>query len=292
MKVAYTSFSSTSERLVNRIQGVQYGLRKICKDLGYEWNSSKENDIVFFEIGDLGSMCIGHKQILKSLYLIKHSKRTILIVDDYFMGIRNHYSKFLEKPFGFLFLNQETLATKKQMMLFIEDVLKKNYDIIYNQYLDKHVQKFDDISKNQFIFDYSFANDYLNLYVQNKERKVVSSSYRSENNDSRFIVCQKMPELECFKLICENRICYMKNYGKDLDYWVRNRFSQAYQANALVVGLERSIFGKSYVVSPEKALSMTDDEFEEAVNSQKEDFLKNTKSYEEVKEGLREFLNE
>ena len=290
MNVYYTSFSSTSVKLPDRIQGVQYAIRKICKDIGYSWNSSIKNDIVFFEIGDLSSICISHKQIVKSLKLIENADRIILVVDDYFLGKSNQYEKFMKNINGFTFINSENIVIKTKMRNFIKRILDKEFDIIYNQYLNKHVDYFDSISKNQYIFDYSFANDYINLYIPNNERKIISSSYRDENNMNGTIICKGLKELECFKKICEYRICYMKNYGADLDYWVRNRFSQCYQANALIVGLNRCIFGDSYIIKPNNALKMNDKEFEEAVKKQKEDFLKNTKQYDTVKKELKEFL--
>lgn len=290
MNVYYTSFSSTSVKLPDKIQGVQYAIRKLCKDLGYNWNYTLKNDIVFFEIGDLSSICISHKQIVKSLKLIENSKRIVLVVDDYFLGKSNNYNKFVKNINGFTFINQENLAVKMKMKNFIQRILNKEFDIIYNQYLDKHVEYFDTISRKQFIFDYSFCNDYINMYIPNKERKIISSSYRAENNLENSIVCKGLKELECFKKICEYRICYMKNYGKDLDYWVRNRFSQCYKANALIVGLERCIFGSSFIVNPRDALKMTNDEFEVAVNNQKNDFIKNVKSYDTIKEEFKEFI--
>lgn len=283
MKIAYTSFSNTAINCIDRIQGIHYSINKILKNNNFEVNDYFKNpDVMFFEIGDLGSFCNTHKRIAKTLAMVKANPKIILVADDYFDCKTNGYEKFIKNINKYMPLNQESLSTKIQIKNFVNRILNKEFPIIYGTYFNKPIPYLEDLSSNSVKLDYSQVHDYLNVYKP-KERKIVSYSFRKENNlpKDEAILLQGLREVDCFKILCERRVCYMKDYpNKEVKYWVRNRHAQAYYANALIIGSEDSCFGKDYEISVKDYLKMNDEEFELKVKKQKDIFIKNTDSYQ------------
>ena len=291
MKVAYTSFSKTALTCIDRIQGIHYSINKILKNNNIEYKDYFKNpDVVIFEINDLGSFCNNHLSIMKTLDMVNKNPKIILTIDDWSIN-KNSYINFIKNINKYMPLNGESYKTKIQIKNFVERILNKEFFILYGSYYGKRISYMDELGKETILFDYSHVHDYLNLYKP-LNRKIISYSFRKENNLKNAIVLSGLREVDCFKILCENRICYMKDYPKkELKYWIRNRHAQAYYANALVVGSKDSCFGKDYEIEPEEALKMSDEEFELTVKRQQEIFIKNTDCYEVAQNKLLTLLN-
>ena len=126
-----------------------------------------------------------------------------------------------------------------------------------------------------------------------EQRKILSYSFRkNRDGDDNLIEVIKGREQDCFKKLCENRLCYMEAYKDSYApiYWLRTRYKQCYEANALMIGLTQSWFGSDMCVSISDYKKMNEQEFEEAVQKQKKAYEKGTKTKEEALKQLENLL--
>ncbi|MBQ9160952.1 MAG: hypothetical protein IJ122_06490 [Methanobrevibacter sp.] len=300
MKIAYAGFSTLGckEELPNGCQGIRYTLRKACEELGHEFkNYFEEPDIFFFELNQIGAMNMSHVPIIKCCKMFKTAKKIILIIDDahasQFVNTYVYTARSRRVPF---LMKVEQKDTIKQVFDICDRIAAHEFSMVLPLYSEQPTGKnFEFYAKNIINLDYSAMHDYQNCYRSNPERKIVSYSYKKDMNlDSKandVIRLSGMRELSCFQKLCENRVCYMTDY-KDFvpTNWVRNRYAQAYNAKALIVGLRKSYFGDAYNISVQKYRSMSDEEFEEAVQQQRKIFEEKTATKEEYLEKVTQLL--
>lgn len=285
MKIAYSSFSQVAqkEELPYGCQGIRYTLKKVCNELGYDFGSYfKEPDILLFEVPNMTSMVISHNACAKACSMIKTSKRIILVGDD--SNTKQNFRTLSNNKIPFT-LKGDNGKLIKEVLEFQDRILKKEFDIILPVY-DESFKDEEYFSKRIINFDYSHLHDYVNVYKP-EEKRILSYSFK----DSKTIKnCEIISgrELYCFSRLCRNRICYMTDYGKNVPKsWVRNRYAQCYYANALMVGLKESYFGKDFNIRVDDL-----DNFEEKVYNQRKVFEKMTSSKEHSIDKIKKLFNE
>lgn len=285
MKVAYSSFSQVAqkEELPYGCQGIRYTLKKVCNELGYDFSSYfKEPDILLFEVPNMTSLVISHQACAKCCSMVKTAKRIILVGDD--SNTKQNFKTLSNERIPFT-LKGDNKKLIKDVLNFQDRILKKEFDIILPVY-DSNFNDNEYLSKRIISFDYSHLHDYINVYKP-LDKKILSYSFKTKEDSQKLEIISGR-ELDCFRKLCEHRICYMSDYGKNVPKsWVRNRYAQCYYANALMVGLKDSYFGKDFNIGIEDL-----DNFEEKVYNQKRVFEKMTSSKEESVKKIEKLFNE
>ena len=283
MKIAYAGMSTLGckDELPNGCQGLRYCLKKTYRQLGHQFSSYfNEPDVFFFELNQINAMNIAHVPVVKSMKMFQTAKKIYLVIDD------AHATQFVNSYLGYVQRTRVPFLMKGESKKlinifydFCENLYNNKFEMVLPLYGNDVQSTFNFHAKKIHNIDYSALHDYLNVYRPNKERKILSYSYKAKMNlnSPDVKILQNLRELECFKQLCLNRVCYMSDYEKFVPKnWVRNRYAQAYNANALVIGLKQSPFGDAYNISVEKYRNMTNDEFEELVKQQQKVFKEKT----------------
>lgn len=293
MKVAYngfTKYANALEKPPSGISNLKMGVKEACKELCYDFvDYSKNPDALIVELPLVGGFNYSHIDAAKTLQMLDKTKKVVITTDDLtfirpFMKLKTKVNKI---PFTML---EENDKFKKRWLKFIEDVYNKKYDYLQHTYEDEDVGL---TCRNVLRFDYSFLSKYTNKY-RVKEKRPISASSKNVlklEDSSDIIVLSGLLEQDCFKKLCEHRVCYIRNYPPSVPVsCVRTRFVQSYYANALVVGLEKSPFknDRTFCVSLDEYHQMTDEEFEKRVQLQQETFLKHTMSRQEAINVIKE----
>lgn len=296
MKISYTGFAGhISKDLPTGCQGIKFGMKRFCKENEIEFDSFLKNpDIILFEMNSIGNLSFNKENVVKTLDVISSSKKIYILADDN-KQLRIAVPQYLRYASGnkLKLLDNFPQEYKDKFYSFMRKIKNKEFNFILPCY---EVPSINVPCRNLYNFDYSHFHRYQNCYIQGNRKKILSYSWKKTQclRNKDFIYLSNRRELECFQMLCENRVCYMEDYKKIEApiSWIRNRYAQSFNANALVVGLKHSYFGDEYNISLNDYYNMNDDEFENAVKLQKQKFLTNTSSLEKESAKLKVIFNE